>query len=194
MAEEKRLGEDKMVFIKECKDPKSVAILVRAGLERLVDEAERTLNDCLSVVADVIKKNKIVAGGGAIEIELAKRLKEYATNIGGREQLAVEAFADALESIPRVLSENAGLDPIDIIVALRSAHEKKDGVWMGVNVYTGKVEDMQKLGVVEPLNVKEQAIKSAVEAASMILRVDDVILSAKPPPMPPKGGEGMPEY
>ncbi len=193
LAEEKRLGEDKMVFVRECKDPKSVAILVRAGLERLVDEAERTLNDSLSVVADVVKKNKIVAGGGAVETELAKRLKEHASTIGGREQLAVEAFADALESIPRILAENAGLNPIDIMVALRSAHEKNDGLWMGVNVYTGKAEDMQKQGVLEPLSVKEQAIKSAVEAASMILRVDDVIQSAKPPPTPPpQGGGGMP--
>lgn len=196
LAEEKRLGEDKMVFIRDCKDPKSVAILVRAGLERLVDEAERALNDSLSVIADVVKKNKIVAGGGAIEIEVAKRLKEYASTIGGREQLAVEAFADALESVPRTLAENAGLDPIDILVALRSAHEKKDSLWMGVNVFTGKVDNMQKLGVLEPVSVKEQAIRSAAEATSMILRVDDVILSAKPPPTPPpRGGEGgMPEY
>jgi len=147
----------------------------------------------LHVVADIVKKNKIVAGGGSIEMEVSKRLKEHATKVGGREQLAVEAFADAVETIPKILAENAGLDPIDIMVALRSSHEKNDGLWMGVDVVTGKPVDMMKQGVIEPVAVKEQAIKSAVEAASMILRVDDVIAAAKPPPMP-KGppGEGMP--
>jgi chaperonin GroEL (HSP60 family) len=136
-------------------------------------------------------KPKIVAGGGSAEAELAKRLRAYAAKVGGREQLAIEAFAAALESIPRTLAENAGLDPIDIIVNLRAAHEKDDGLWYGVNVFTGEVEDMMEKGVVEPLRVKEQAIKSAVEAASMILRIDDVIAAAKPPPTPPsKGGPG----
>jgi len=198
LAEERRLGDDKMVFIQDCKDPKAVAILVRAGLERLVHEAERTLKDSLSVVADVIRKNKIVAGGGSVEIEVAKHIKEYAAQIGGREQLAVEAFATSLESIPRILAENAGIDPIDILVGLRSAHEKREGIWMGVNVFNGKVDDMNKLGVLEPVSVKEQAIKSAVEVASMILRIDDVIQGAKPPPAPPQppggGMGGMPGY
>jgi thermosome len=194
LAEERKFGEDKMVFIEGCKDPRAVGILIRGGLERLVDEVERGLKDSLHVVADIVKKNKIVAGGGAIEIEVAKRLKEHATKVGGREQLAVEAFAEAVETIPKILAENAGLDPIDVMVALRSAHEKSDGLWMGVDVVTGKPIDMMKQGVIEPLAVKEQAIKSAVEAASMILRVDDVIAASKPPPMPPKGppGEGMP--
>jgi len=193
-AEERKFGEDKMVFIEGCKDPKAVGILIRAGLERLVDEAERGLKDSLHVVADLTKKNRLVAGGGAIETELAKRLKEYAAKVGGREQLAIEAFAGSIESIPKILAENAGLDPIDIMVALRSSHEKAGGLWMGVDVYTGKPVDMMKSGVVEPVVVKEQAIKSAVEAASMILRIDDVIAAAKPPPTPPpRGGpEGMP--
>ncbi len=201
LAEERRIGEDKMVFVEGCKDPKSVAILIRAGLERLVDEAERALNDSLSVIADVVNKNKVVAGGGAVEAEMAKRLRDYAAKVGGREQLAIEAFAHALETVPRTLAENAGLDPIDIMVALRSAHEKKDGLWIGVDVFSGETKDMMKQGVIEPLRVKEQAVKSAVEAASMILRIDDVIAAAKPPPTPPpKGGPGMgpggmpPEY
>ncbi len=196
MVEERKIGEDKMVFIEGCKDPKAVAVLVRAGLERLVDEAERVLNDALSVVADVVTKNKIVAGGGSVEAELARRLKNYAAKVGGREQLAIEAFADSLEIIPRTLAENAGLDPIDTMVALRSAHEKKDGLWVGVDVFKGGTKDMLKAGVLEPLRVKEQALKSAVEASSMILRIDDVIAAAKPPPppRPPAGGEEMPEY
>ncbi len=197
LAEERKLGDDKMVFIEGCKDPKSVAVLIRAGLERLVDEAERAFNDSLSVVADVVTKNKVVGGGGAVEAELSKRLKDYAAKIGGREQLAIEAFADSIEIVPRTLAENAGLDPIDTMVDLRSAHERKDGLWQGVDVFKGGAKDMLKAGVLEPLKVKEQAIKSATEAASMILRIDDVIASAKPPPMPPKGGpggEGPPEY
>ena len=194
LVEERKFGEDKMVFIEGCKDPRAVGILIRGGLERLVDEVERALKDSLHVVADIVKKNKIVAGGGSIEMEVSKRLKEHATKVGGREQLAVEAFAEAVETIPKILAENAGLDPIDIMVALRSAHEKPDGLWMGVDVVTGKPVDMMKQGVIEPVVVKEQAIKSAVEAASMILRVDDVIAAAKTPPMPPRGppGEGMP--
>ncbi|MGA2784796.1 MAG: thermosome subunit beta [Candidatus Bathyarchaeia archaeon] len=191
--EEQKIGDDKMVFIRDCKDPRSVSILIRAGLERLVDEAERALNDALSVVADVVHKPKVVTGGGAIEAELAKRLRDYATKIGGREQLAIEAFAETLEMVPKTLAENAGFDPIDIMVALRSAHEKKDGMNQGVDVMKGGVKDMKKQGIIEPLRVKEQAIRSATEAASMILRVDDVIASAKPPPTPPPRG-GEPEY
>jgi len=194
LVEERKIGEDKMVFVEGCKNPKAVSILIRAGLERLVDEAERTLNDGLWVIVDTVKNNKMVAGGGAIEEELSKRLHAYAANVGGREQLAIERFADSLEVIPSTLAENAGLDPIDILVALRSAHEKKDGVWKGVNVFNGEITDMMKEGVIEPLSVKEQALKSAIEATSMLLRIDDVIAAAKPPPMPPpRGGEG-PEY
>ena len=192
--EERKIGDDKMVFIQGCKDPRSVSILIRAGLERLVDEAERALKDALSVVADVVQKPKVVTGGGAAEAEIAKRLKQYATKVGGREQLAIEAFADTLEMIPRTLAENGGLDPIDTLVALRTAHEKKDGVDQGVDVFKGGVKDMSKQGVIEPVKVKEQAIRSATEAASMILRIDDVIAAAKPPPTPPPRGGGMPEY
>ena len=194
LVQEKKIGDDKMVFIEDCKDPKSVSVLIRAGLERLVDEAERALNDALSVVSDVVHKPKVVTGAGAIEEELSKKLKEYAAKVGGREQLAIEVFADSLELIPKTLADNAGLDPIDIMVALRSAHEKKDGVNMGVDVFDGKIKDMRKQGVLEPVRVKEQAVKSAAEAASMILRVDDVIASAKPPPTPPPRGGEMPEY
>jgi len=180
LVEERKIGDDKMVFIEGCKDPKSVSILIRAGLERMVDEAERAMNDALCVVADLFKKNKVVVGGGAVEAEVAKELRHYAVKIGGREQLAVEAFAESLEIIPNTLAENAGLEKIDIMVELRAAHEKPKGYLMGVDVFTGKVADMQKMGVIEPLSVKEQAIKSASEAASMILRIDDVISSSKP--------------
>ncbi|RJS86002.1 thermosome subunit, partial [Candidatus Bathyarchaeota archaeon] len=143
------------------------------------DEAERAMHDALSVVADVIEKNKIVAGGGAAEAELAKELRKFAVSVGGREQLAIEAFAESLETIPRTLAENAGLEQIDIMVELRSAHEKADGVNMGVDVFNGKVVNMYEKGVIEPLSVKEQAIKSAAEAASMILRIDDVIAASR---------------
>jgi len=195
LVEERKVGEDNMVFIEGCKNPKSVSILIRAGLERMVDEAERSMNDALSTVADVTEVNKIVAGGGSVEAELAKRIREYAAKVGGREQLAISAFADSLEVVPTALAENAGLNPVDIMVALRSAHEKPDGLWMGVNVFTGKIADMMEEGIIEPYSVKEQVIKSAVEAASMILRIDDVIASAKaPPPKPPKEGGAPEEY
>jgi chaperonin GroEL (HSP60 family) len=195
LVEERKIGEDKMVFVEGCKNPKAVAILIRAGLERLVDEAERALNDAICVIVDVIRVSKIVAGGGAIEGEMSKRLHEYSAKVGGREQLAIEAYADALEVIPTTLAENAGLDPIDSLVALRAAHEKSNGLWKGLNAFSGEIVDMMNEGVIEPLSVKEQAIKSALEATSMILRIDDVIASAKPPPMPPRAGpEGMPEY
>jgi chaperonin GroEL (HSP60 family) len=192
VVEERKLGEDKMVFVEKCKDPRSVAIIIRAGLERMVDEAERAMTDALSVVSDVIETNKIVAGGGAVEVEIAKELRNYAKNVGGREQLAIEVFADAIEVIPKTLAENAGLEPIDIIVELRAAHEKPEGQYKGVNVFSGKVENMRDKGVVEPLIVKEQAVKSATESASMILRIDDVIASTKPKEGPgkPPGGAG----
>ena len=189
IVEERKIGEDKMIFVEKCKDPRSVAILIRAGLERMIDEAERAMTDALSVVSDVIENNKIVAGGGAVEVEVAKELRNYATKVGGREQLAIEAFADATEVIPKALAENAGLEPIDIIVELRASHDKKDGAYMGVNVFKGKVENMQNNGVVEPVVVKEQAVKSAAESASMILRIDDIIASTKPKEeKPPAGG------
>jgi thermosome len=194
MVEERKVGEDKMIFVEKCKDPRSVAILIHAGLERMVDEAERAMTDALSVVSDVVENNRIVAGGGAVEVEVAKDLRSYATKVGGREQLAVEAFADAVEIVPKTLAENAGLEAIDVIVDLRAAHEKADGKYMGVNVFTGKTENMREKGVVEPAIVKEQAIKSAAESASMILRIDDVIAATKPKegkgPKTPGGPEG----
>jgi len=204
LVEERKIGDDEMVFIEGCKDPKSVSLLIRAGLERMVDEAERAMHDALSVVADVIEKNKVVPGGGAVEAEVAKQLRDYAAKVGGREQLAVEAFAETLEIIPKTLAENAGLEPIDVMVELRSAHEKPKGHLMGVDVFTGKVVNMQRKKVIEPLSVKEQAVKSAAESASMILRIDDVISvsktagppagAGKGPGMPGGEDEGMPEY
>ena len=189
LVEERKIGEDKMVFIEGCKDPRSVSILIRAGLERMVDEAERAMHDALSVVSDVIERNKIVPGGGAIEAELAKELRKYAAQIGGREQLAIEAFAEALEIVPKTLAENAGLEPIDVMVEIKAAHEKPDGFSYGVDVFTGKIVNMLEKGVIEPLIVKEQAIKSAAEAASMILRIDDVIAASKPKEEKGKGAE-----
>ena len=185
LVEERKIGDDKMIFVEKCKDPHSVAILIRAGLERMVDEAERALTDALSVVSDVTENNKIVAGGGAIEIEVAKELRKYANKVGGREQLAIEAFAGAMEIIPKTLTENAGFNPIDVLADLRSAHDKETGKYKGINVFTGKVENSIDNGVIEPIVVKIQAIKSATESASMILRVDDVITSKAP-----KGGPG----
>ena len=192
--EERKIGDDKMIFVEDCSDPKAVAIFIRAGLERMLDEAERSLNDALCVIADVTETPKMVAGGGSIEIELSKAARAYATQEGGREQLAIEAFADALEIIPRTLAENAGLDTLDTMVAIRSAHDKKGGSAMGVNVFDKGVIDMLKAGVVEPTVVKKQAIESAVEVASMLLRIDDV-LAASAPAMGggPPGGGGMPD-
>jgi thermosome len=192
IVEERRIGEDKMIFVEKCKDPHSVAILIRAGLERMVDEAERAMTDALSVVSDVIENNKIVAGGGAVEIEVGKELRQYATKIGGREQLAIEAFAEAVEVIPKTLAENGGLEAIDVLVELRSAHEREDGKNKGINVLTGKVQDSMENGVIDPVSVKEQAIKSAAESASMILRIDDVITSKAPKGGGPGGPGGMP--
>ena len=192
LVEERKIADEKMVFVEGCKDPRSVAVFLRAGLERMIDEAERTMRDALSVISDVMELNKIVPGGGAIETELAKDLRDYAKKVGGREQLAIEAFADALEVIPKTLAQNAGLDPLDILVSLRAAHEKADGFAMGVNVFEGGIVNMLEKGVIEPLAVKKQAIKSAVEAASMILRIDDVI-AAKPPSGEEEGAGGPSE-
>ncbi len=179
LVEERKVGEDKMVFVEGCKNPRAVTILIRGGLERLVDEAERALRDSLSAVADAIKDGRIVCGGGAVEVEVAKRIKDYAKKIGGKEQLAIEVFAKALESLPMTLAENAGLDPVEIIMKLRAAHENPDGICMGVNVFTGEIEDMHKLGVVEPALVKANAIKAGTEAATIILRIDDVISASR---------------
>jgi chaperonin GroEL (HSP60 family) len=178
-----------MTFIEGCKNPRSVAILIRGGTEKIVDEAERSIHDALCVARDVVQEPKILVGGGAPELEVARVLKEYADTLPGREQLAVQRYAEALEAVPITLSENAGLDPIDILSELRVRHEKGE-VWAGVDVHEGKVKDMRELEVLEPLAVKKQIIKSATEAASMILKIDDVIAAGKmkAPPTPPPGG------
>jgi thermosome len=175
LVEEVKIGEDKLVYVRECKNPKAVTIVVRGGTEHVVDEAERSLHDALCVVRNAIEDGKIVPGGGAPEAEVAKQLRDYAVKVGGREQLAIEAFADAVESIPLTLAENAGLDPVDIMVALRAKHESAATPSYGVDVFTGKIRDMLELNVVEPLRVKFQVVKSATEAANMILKIDDVI-------------------
>jgi thermosome len=179
LVEEVRIGEDKMTFVRKCKNPKAVGILVRGGSEHVVDEVERALHDALSVVAAAVEDGKIVAGGGGPEIELAKELRSYAQRVGGKEALAINAFANAVEVIPKTLAENAGLDAIDVLVELRAKHEKSDGKSYGIDVFNGKVVDMRELGVYEPLRMKTQAIKSASEAAIMILRIDDVIAASK---------------
>jgi thermosome len=193
LVEERKIGDDKMTFVEQCTNPKSVSIILRGGTEHVVDELERAMNDALRVVGVVVEDKMLVPGGGAPEVELALRLRAYASTVGGREQLAIEAFADAMEIIPKTLAENAGLDQIDSLVALRSAHEKgmKSA---GLDMDTGKPVDMLKLGVVEPLRVKTQAIQSAAEAAVMILRIDDVIASKSGGPggMPGAGGMGGP--
>ena len=175
LVEEVKIGEDKLVYVRECKNPKAVTIVVRGGTEHVVDEAERSLHDALCVVRNAIEDGKIVPGGGAPEAEVAKQLRDYAVKVGGREQLAIEAFADAVESIPLTLAENAGLDPIDIMVALRAKHESAASPTYGVDVFSGEVKDMLELNVVEPLRVKQQVVKSATEAANMILKIDDLI-------------------
>ncbi|MFQ6136437.1 MAG: thermosome subunit beta [Candidatus Hydrothermarchaeales archaeon] len=190
VVEEVKIGDDKMTFIKECKDPKSVTILIRGGTEHIVDEVERAIEDCLGVVPAALKSQKVLAGGGAPEIEVAEELRAYAKSVGGREQLAIETFADSLGVIPRALAENAGLDPIDVVVGLRTKH-KNGGSKMGIDVFDGKVKDMLKEGIIEPLSVKTQVISSAGEAAVMILRIDDVIATSKPEEKAPPGPEGM---
>jgi len=192
--EEKKIGSDEMTFVTGCKNPKAVTILVRGGTEHVVDEAKRAMTDAIGDVAAALKSGKVVAGAGAPEIEVAKGLRKYADGLSGREQLAVLAFADALEVIPRTLAENAGMDPINILVELKAAHDKKNQKWYGVDVFKGKVVDSWAAGVIEPLKIKTQAISSASEVAQMILRIDDVIAGGKaaPPQMPPgMGGHGM---
>ncbi|MEM3346022.1 MAG: thermosome subunit beta [Desulfurococcaceae archaeon] len=179
LVEERKVGEDKMVFVEGCKNPRSVSIVIRGGLERLVDEAERSLRDALSAVADALRDGKIVAGGGAVEMELAKHLRKYAVKIGGKEQLAIEAFAKALEGLVVTMVENAGLDPVDMIMKLRASHEKEDGRFIGVNLDTGDLESMYERGVIEPLSIIATAVKSGTEAATIILRIDDIIAASK---------------
>jgi len=191
LVEERKIGDDKMTFVEGCKHPHAVTILIRGGTERIVDEAERSLHDALCVVRDIVEEPKVLAGGGAPELEISRELKKYAETLPGREQLAVKSFAEALEAVPVTLAENAGLDPIDIISELRARHEKGE-IWAGIEVHSGKVQPMDNAGVFEPLAVKKQIIKSATEAASMILKIDDVIAAGKmkAPPTPPGGAGG----
>ncbi|MFO7966342.1 MAG: thermosome subunit beta [Archaeoglobaceae archaeon] len=186
LVEEKKVGDEQMVFVKDCYNPKAVSILVRGGTEHIVDEVERSLVDAIKVVKTAVESGKVVAGGGSPEIETSLRLRQWASTLGGREQLAAEAFADALEVIPRSLAGNAGYDSIDALVELKRAHEE-GGLTMGINVFEGGVQEMRGIGVLEPLKIKRQAISGATEAATMILRIDDVI-AGKGLSSGPKGG------
>jgi thermosome len=187
LAEERKISGDKMLFIEQCKNPHAVSIVIRGGTEHVVDEVDRSLHDTLRVLGSVIEDGKVVAGGGSVETELALRLKDYSASLKGREQLAVEKFAEAMEIIPRTLAENSGLDPIDKLVALKAAHERGEKN-AGLDVYTGKIVDMYANNVIEPLRTKRQAVESAAEAAIMILKIDDVIAARQGAPMPPPGG------
>jgi thermosome len=195
LVEEVKIGDDKLVYVRDCKDPRAVTVVIRGGSEHVADEAERSFHDALCVVRNAVEDQKIVAGGGAPEAETAKQLREFAVKVGGREQLAIEAYAEALEAIPITIAENAGLDPIDIMVELRSKHADPANKWYGVQVKTGKIADMFADNVIEPLRVKLQVIKSATEAASMLLRIDDVVSSKGMKEGGPPGGMpggGMP--
>ena len=184
LVEERKIGEDKMVFVEECENPKAVSVLLRAGLERQLDEAERALNDAIMNLISLIDNLKFVPGGGATEMALASIIRREAQKYPGREQLAMLAFADTLEMIPRTLAENAGLEPVEILTELRAKHEKGEHSY-GIEVFSGKIQDMFNAGVIEPIKVKENALKSSFEAAAMILRIDDVIAAARK-----KTGEG----
>ncbi len=191
IVEERKIAGEQMIFVEKCKDPKSVTLLVRGGTQHVVDEADRALVDAIGAVKSAVEDGKFVTGGGSIDMEMAMRLRKYAVEVGGREQLAIQAFAEALEVIPRALSESCGLNTIDTLVDLRSKHEKKQTT-MGIDVYKARVHDMKELGIIEPLRVKKQAIQSASEAAEMILRIDDIIAAkGKAPSMPPGGMGGM---
>jgi thermosome len=189
LVEERKIETDKWVFVEGAKHPKAVTILIRGGSQRVVDEAERSVHDALMVTKDVLERPVIVAGGGAPEAYAAAKLREWVSTLSGREQLAAEKFAESLEVIPLTLAENAGMDPIDTITDLRSK-QSKGSKWTGIDVRNGKIADISKLEIFEPLVVKEQIIKSATEVASMILRIDDVIASGKSGG--PPGGGGMP--
>src|ERR671911_150542 len=191
LVEERKVETDKWVFIEGAKHPKSVTILIRGGSQRVVDEADRSVHDALMVTKDVLEKPAIVAGGGSPESYTAGKLREWTNTLAGREQLAAEKFAEALETIPLTLAENAGMDPIDTMTDLR-AKQSKGSKTAGIDARNARITDMSKLDIVEPLSVKEQVIKSATEAASLILRIDDVIASSKSAPSGPPGGGGMP--
>jgi thermosome len=195
LIEEKKIADDRMTFVTGCKNPKAVSVLIRGGTEHVVDEIDRSLHDAISVVSVAIEDGKLVTGGGSTASELALRLRDYAASVGGREQIAIDAFASAMEVVPTALSENAGLDPIDVLIEMRQAH-KSGKKYAGINVFTGKVVNMRKEKVLEPIRVGRQAIISATDAAVMILRIDDVIASkggdkgGRGPKGPDMGDEG----
>jgi len=191
LVEERKISGEQMVFVEKCKDPKSVTIFIRGSTQQVVNEVERSLNDVIGAISSAIEEGKYVIGGGSIEIDVANGLRAYANNTGGREQLAIQAFADAIEIVPKTLAESAGMDPIDTLVQLRSKHNSSEGRVYGVDVYKNSIGDMEKLGVIEPLKVKEQAIISASEASEIILRIDDMISAkSKPSSSPSPSGEG----
>jgi chaperonin GroEL (HSP60 family) len=196
IVQELKVGDEQMTFVRNCKNPKAVTLLIRGGTEHVVDEVKRAIEDAVGDVAAALVSGKAVGGAGACEIEVAKELRKFADSLSGREQLAVMAFADSLETIVKTLAENAGLDPIDVLTELKSAHDKKQR-WAGIDVFTGKIKDSWKAGVIEPLKIKTQAVSSASEVATMILRIDDVIAGSSnaggAPKMPPGMGGGMPE-
>ncbi len=196
VVEEVKVGNEEMTYIKNCKNPKSVTVLIRGSTEHFVDEVKRAMEDAVGDVAAALKEGKAVAGAGATEIELSRQLKAFSESLSGREQLAIQAFANAIEILPRTLAENAGLDPIDVLTELKSAHDKGKK-WAGIDVFSGKVMDAWANGVIEPLKIKTQAISSATEVAVMILRIDDVIAGSTRPDsgrmagMPPGAGMDM---
>jgi len=191
IVEEVKHGDESMTYVQGCHDPKALTILIHGGSDHVMDEMERALKDGLGDVATVIKDGKIVAGAGAIEIELSKRLRDFAHTLSGREQLAVQEFANALEFIPLTLAENAGLDPIDVLTELKSRHDNGE-VNVGINIFNNKVEDSLEQGIIEPLKIKTQAISSSTEVAMMILRIDDVLSSKGGSPAGGGGMGGMP--
>jgi thermosome len=191
LAEERKIGGEQMVFVEKCKDPKSVTIFVRGSTEQVINEVERSITDVIGALASAVEEGKYVIGGGGIEVDLSNALRAYSSEVGGREQLAIQAFADALEIVPKTLADSAGMDPIDTLVQLRSKHNSAAGKNFGVDVYKNQIGDMEKLGVIEPSKVKEQAIMSASEAAEIILRIDDMI-SARARSPSGAGAGGMP--
>jgi archaeal chaperonin len=194
VVEEVKVGDEQMTYVKQCDSAKSVTVLIRGGTEHVVSEVKRAMEDAIGDIAAALNVGKVVGGAGAPEIEVARGLRKYAESLSGREQLAVQAFANSVEVIPRTLAENAGIDPIDILTELKSSHDA-DQKWAGIDVFSGKVVDSWGQGVIEPLKIKTQAISSASEVAVMILRIDDVIAGSKtggPPPGMPPGGMGMP--
>jgi len=191
LVQQKKVESDKWVFIQGCRNPKSVTLLIRGASQRVVDEVDRSMHDALMVVKDVIEKPEIVAGGGSPEAYIATVLKDWADSFDGREQLAIKKYAEALETIPLTIAENAGMDPIDTMVNLR-AKQSQGKKWTGIDARNTKISDMLALDVVEPVSVKEQIIKSATETANMILRIDDVIaISGSPGSGGPPGGPPM---